>query len=73
MTKAEHVSLIQHAIQTHGFLIERGTTVTFAEFACAVRAYSNDPRALAIANALDMVDGVVTHAHTGFSAEWSYA
>lgn len=62
--------LIRHAIAAWGYLVRRGSRLTLAEFAAAIRRHSSHSRAEALAAALESAAGFVARDWRGFRANW---
>lgn len=62
--------LIIHAVNAWGYLIPRNSTITFVDFAAAIRLHSTHERAEIIAATLDTTNGFVTRDWRGFSVHW---
>lgn len=72
MTQSEQNDQIRHAVAAWGFLVRWGQRLTLVEFAAAIRRYSRDPRAEALARALEGATGFVARDWRGFRAHWQY-
>lgn len=61
---------IRYGISSCYFLVPWNSQLSFSDFAKAIRAYSSDVRAAAVADALETAEGTVTRDWRGVRAKW---
>ena len=63
--------LVRAGVDNFGFLVRRFSRLSFAQFARKIRRHSQDPRALAVAKALEATPGEISRGWRRLSAQWT--